>query len=310
MRIRALTPFLAILALGCAGDSADQAETAENTQEYAAETDADAGAAVAAVGEAWETHYNMGHGSMVADFHASDGMFIPANGSVLQGRAAIAEYLNAEMAEGSPHVSIDTDDTIIEGDWAVARGTYSVEVTPEGGEAMTQTGSWASLDHMVDGEWLIQGLMANYDSPDQAIPGEAPTGAIPTPPADLQIPPGLQQLADAYQTHFNLGHAPMVADLYTEDAVAMIGGAPAVEGRAAIQQGLAARIAAGAGDLAIQPLGFRSLSDDIMVSHGTVSSTMDGAAQQGFYAAVYERGADGAWKIKWVITTNRAPAGM
>lgn len=313
MRIRTLTPFLAVVAIACAGEAGDQAEAADETQEYAAEAadataDADAAAAVVAVAEAWETHYNMGHGAMVADFHAPDGMVVPAGGPPVSGREAIAAWLTAEIEAASPTVSIDTDDEIVAGDWAVARGSYSSEATPEGGETITNTGNWASLMHRVDGEWLIQGLMTNYDSPDQpAAPmpaGEA--GAMPEPPADLQIPAGLEDLEAAYEQHFNLGHAGMVADLYTEDAVAMFSGMPASEGRAAVEQALASRIEAGATDLDIQPLGFRSLSDDLIASHGVVTEAGGG----GTYAALFERGDDGEWRIKWVLGRANPSSGM
>lgn len=314
MRIRTLTPLLAVVALACAGEAGDQAEATGETQEYAAETDAaaeadaDAGAAIAAVSEAWETHYNMGHGSMVADFHAPDGMFVPAGAPPVEGREAIAEYLGGQIEAGSPSVSIDTEDTIVEGEWAVGYGSYSVEATPEGAEAVTNTGNWAALYHNVGGEWLIQGLMTNYDSADQpAPPVEAGAMAgMPEPPADLQIPAGLAELEQAYEQHFNLGHAGMVADLYAEDAVAMYAGTEPAEGRAAVEQALAGRIEAGASELDIQPLDFRTLSEDMITGHG-IATFASGSAS---YAALYERGADGEWRIKWVITRANPSGGM
>lgn len=312
MRIRTLTPFLAVAALACGGETGDQAATEGEMQEYAAETaeagaDAEAAAAVAAVPEAWETHYNMGHGSMVADFHAPDGMFMPAGGPPLEGREAIAEYLTTQIETGSPSVSIDTEETIVEGEWAVARGSYSVEATPEGGEAVTNTGSWAALFHNVGDEWLIQGLMSNYDSADQPMPPvEGGAAAMPEPPADLEVPAGLAELEQAYEQHFNLGHPSMVADLYTEDAVAMYDGMAPVEGRAAVEEALASRVEAGASELDIQPLGFRPLSEDMIASHGIVTST-EGSSS---YAALFERADDGAWRIRLVIGRTNPSGGM
>lgn len=310
MRIRTLTPLLALVAIACAGETGEQAEATDETQEYAAETtaSADAGAAVAAVAEAWETHYNMGHASMVADFHASDGMYVPAGAPPVSGREAISAHLTAEIEAGSPNASIDTDDTIVEGEWAVAHGSYSVEATPEGAEAVTNTGNWAALFHNVGGEWLIQGLMSNFDSADQPMPpieGGA-MGDMPEPPADLQIPAGLAELEQAYEQHFNLGHPDMVADLYAEDAVAMYAGTEPAEGRAAVAQALASRIEAGATELDIQPLSFRTLSEDLITGHG-IASFASGSAS---YAAVYERSADGEWRIKWVITRANPSNGM
>jgi len=304
MRIRSLTPFLAVMALACGGGADDQAATADTAQDYAAEaTDgaADAAAAVAGVAEAWETHYNLGHGSMVADFHAPDGLFFSADGSMLTGRETIAAELTSEIEAGSPQISIETDETIVEGEWAVGRGTYDVTATPEGGEPMTNTGYWTALFHNVDGSWLIQGLATNVDSDQPVMPAAA--SEMPTADAALQIPPGLAELEEAYETHFNLGHAPMVADLYTEDAVAMVSGMPAAEGSAAIEQNLARRIEAGAGNIDLQPIGFQVLRDDLVGSVGTLEIAMGEETRTGFYSALYERGADGAWKIKWALSS-------
>lgn len=314
MRIRTFIPLLAVVAVACAGEAGEQAEATDESQEYAAEAAAatDAGAAVAAVAEDWETHYNMGHGAMVADFHAPDGMFVPAGGPPVEGREAIAAYLTAQIEAGSPQASIDTDDTIVEGEWAVARGSYSVEATPEGGEATTNTGSWAGLFHNVEGEWLIQGLMSNHDSPDQPMP-PVETGAdaaMPEPPADLEMPAGIAELEQAYEQHFNLGHPDMVADLYTEDAVAMYDGTPPAEGRAAIEQALASRIEAGATDLDIQPINVRTLSEDLIASHGIVTLSTGEETSSSTYAALFERGDDGEWRVKWVIGRDNPSSGM
>lgn len=312
MRIRTLAPLFAVFAVACSGDTGEQAAASDEAQEYAAEAGdtaaTDAGAALAAVAEGWETHYNMGHASMVADFHAPDGLFINASGQVLSGREAIAGYLGEEMSMGSPRVSIDTEGTIVEGDWGVAHGTYSVQATPEGAEPVSNHGDWAGLFHNTGGTWLIQGLMSNFDSPDQTPSGEP--GPLPTPPADLQIPAGLGELQTAYETHFNLGHAGMVADLYTDDAVAMFSGQPEANGKAAIQQSLANRIAAGAGDLHLQSLGYRSLSDDMIAGHGTATISVGDQHMEGYYAALYQRGADGAWKIRLALSTAHPAAGM
>jgi len=312
MRIRTLTPLLAVVAIACAGEAGDQAE-ADTAQDYAAEaeattTDAAAEAAVASVAENWETHYNMGHGAMVADFHAPDGMFVPAGAPPVEGREAIAAYLTAQIESGSPSASIDTDETIVAGEWAVARGSYSVEATPEGSEPITNTGNWAGLFHNVGGEWLIQGLMSNYDSPDQPMPPveAGAAAAMPEPPADLEVPAGLAELEQAYEQHFNLGHPQMVADLYTEDAVAMYDATEPAEGRGAVEQALASRIEAGASELDIQPLDFRTLSEDLIAGHG-IATFASGSAS---YAALYERSADGEWRIKWVITRANPSNGM
>ena len=55
----------------------------------------------------------------------------------------------------------------------------------------------------------------------------------------------MQASTDYFVTHYNMGHASMVADTYSEDAVAMMPGERTREGRAAVQEGLQAMVDAG-----------------------------------------------------------------
>lgn len=57
----------------------------------------------------YATHYNMGHGGMVASRYADDGVAAFANGPVAVGRAAIGENISAAIAElGNPQLTIHT----------------------------------------------------------------------------------------------------------------------------------------------------------------------------------------------------------
>lgn len=310
MRIRLFTPILALAVLACAPETPEDTATAEGTQEYEVQPGADVtvDASLAGVADSWEQHYNLGHPDMVADFHAEDGLMWTADGAQLFGREAIAAELQNEIEMGSPQAAIETDATIVEGEWAFARGSYEVDVTPEGEQPIENSGYWTGLFHNVEGEWVIQGLATNLDSEDQTIT-PAETGELPEP-EPFEMPPALTELHEQYETHFNLGHADMVADLYAEDAVAMFSGMEAAEGRAAIAAALAERFAAGQAQIDLEPYGIRQLSEDVIGGIGTYTLTAGGETQEGHYAAVYERAEDGSWKLKWALSATHPSGGM
>lgn len=303
MRIRDLSPLLLALAVACGGSEMEQDATAEAEQQYAAEETAaegaaDAEAAVAAVSEYWETHYNMGHGSMVASKLVDDALTWWAGGTMLFGKDAIEASLNEEIEAASPQVQIEQDEAMVFGNFAVARGTYSVETTMEG-ETTTNTGYWTSLNENVDGEWMIHGVISNFDSADQTPP---PGESMALPPADegAQL---LEERATYYETHFNAGHPDMVADTYTEDAVVMGAGEAAIQGRDAILQRLTEMTEAGA-QVSIEPWAARELDADHVAGIGTFTlETADGTAP-GHWAAVYRRGADGTLRVHWLLTSE------
>jgi len=299
MRIRTLIPFLSIAALGCAADTADEAATSEAPQEYASTADA---ASLAAFVDGWATHYNMGHGSMVADFFAEDGLDWSGAGGMAFGREAIAASLQGAIDASSPHLTVAMDDQVISGSFAVARGTYSTEGTVDG-EATSNSGYWMSFSEMIDGEWKLHGLVSNLDS-EQATPGFAAT-EMPEPLENASL---AAEGAEYFQTHFNMGHAGMVAERYAEDAVSMPAGGAAVTGREAIQAGLETLTSQGA-QVSITPFAAGELDNGMVAAVGTYTMEIAGATTNGYYANLAQPSEDGTVQLVWSLT-GVIPGGM
>lgn len=133
---------------------------------------------------------------------------------------------------------------------------------------------------------------------DETVTEEAATETYAT--ADV-----LAEVRDEYVEHYNLGHAPAVADLYTEDAVYMPASGSVSMGREAIGAVLE-------GSVAGSPTVWITATEnevvgDVAFEHGTygVEMTPEGAdpvAFTGHYITFSKLQADGSWKLHWVIS--------
>lgn len=289
MRIRTLAPFALVLSIACGGAEMEEAATEEMTE---AMDDApampDADAAMATITDYWQTHYNMGHGSMVASKFVEDGVLWGSSGAMLYGREAIGEGLQSRMDAGSSEIAIHPGAAMGFGDQVVARGHYVLT----GGDARN-SGYYMGVAENVDGEWALKGMVANLDTPDQTMSA----GAM------MDMPEGMggdlvQESSDYFVTHYNMGHASMVANTFTEDAVAMLPGERAREGRAAVEEGLQALLDAGVMFSGMSTWSAHDLDEGHAVGIGTYG-TEDGSG--GHYAALYSRGEGGSLMLHWFL---------
>jgi uncharacterized protein (TIGR02246 family) len=178
------------------------------------------------------------------------------------------------------------------------------------GTPMTSAGYYMSVATRVDGAWKLTGVVTNFN----ATP---PEGMAYVESTDTEPPPEEGTMADmvaAYETHFNLGHAGMVADLYTDDAIAALANRSAVEGRAAIEALMSERMAAGSPQIDLHDVGTWDLGEGWAVDGGWYSMTATGpdgpVATMGAYMSLVQQQADGTWKIHRVVTNSQpAPAG-
>lgn len=311
-------PVLAILA-ACGGEATEQAVTTEEPQDYAAganaatPTNTAAGtnaagasadrAAVAALADYYETHFNMGHGSMVAGKFAENGLSWTGNGGMAFGREAIGAALTAQIEATSPTIDLTQDEILLFGDYAVTRGTFSLTGTLDGA-AIENTGNYMSVSSRgEDGTWRIEGGVSNFDSEGQ-----------PTTPSEAAVMPageGAELLADGvgyYVTHMNMGHGSMVAERYTPDAVAMMSGAPPLMGRAAVEGRLNELAEAGV-KMEITPWSAMELDADHVTGIGTYSLETPEGSIDGHFAGLWKRGDDGELRAHWVLSGNH-PMGM
>lgn len=289
MRIRTLAPFALVLSIACGGAEMEEAATEEMTEAMDdAPAMVDADAAMATITDYWQTHYNMGHGSMVASKFVEDGVLWGSSGAMLYGRDAIGEGLQSRMDAGSSEIAIHPGAAMGFGDQVVARGHYVLT----GGDARN-SGYYMGVAENVDGEWALKGMVANLDTPDQTMSA----GTM------MDMPEGMggdlvQESSDYFVTHYNMGHASMVANTFTEDAVAMLPGERAREGRAVVEEGLQALFDAGVMFSGMSTWSAHDLDEGHAVGIGTYG-TEDGSG--GHYAALYSRGEDGSLMLHWFL---------
>jgi hypothetical protein len=104
------------------------------------------------------THYNMGHGGMVASKYAEDAFASFAGVPAVRGRAAIEAELARRIEAGASNLVIHDVRTIPLGDGLAAdAGWYSVD-TPDG----AVEGAYMLLaEQAEDGSWMIKWHVSN-----------------------------------------------------------------------------------------------------------------------------------------------------
>jgi ketosteroid isomerase-like protein len=292
-RITAMALATALLA-ACGGGDEGMAGGAEAAASASADEQA-----IDDVRAYWETHYNMHHPDMVATTYADSAWLLRADGGYVEGRAAIQADLAEDMAE-SPTATITSTDVILMGDMASGMGTYEVALAPEGGASTSFGGTYLNILTKASGEWKILGGITNYDSarPD----GWTWADPMTEPPTDEGT---MTSVSDYYATHWNMGHASMVADTYTEDALESFSNGPILRGRAAIEAAIAERMASGT-KLTIHDVATMPLADGWAADGGWVQGEAadgSGPVQMGTYLNIMKQQADGSWKIHRSVTT-------
>lgn len=303
MMYRKFFSFLAIAALAACAETADEAAPADDSGMETASADMEA---LAELGEYWVTHYNMGHAEMVASRYTEDAFSLGANGSILEGRAAIEADMAATMAASSPTASVEARDRMVFGDYAVSIGTYAVEGTAEGGESMTFGGAWMNVHRKVDGEWMIAGSVANYDA--------APPEGWAWAEGDGEEPAeegAMGEVIASFMDAWNSDDAEAVAGHYTQDAQLSFSNGPWMQGRAAIQAEVANRLGT-AENVVIHDVGTQELAEGWAVDGGWYEVVTDAGdvVQAGAYMNLMQLGDDGFWRTHWGITNAQPVSGM
>jgi uncharacterized protein (TIGR02246 family) len=121
-------------------------------------------AAIEATSKAFVEGVNAKDWAAVAATYTEDAALMPPNGPSVEGRADIQAFV-----EAFPPIS-DFNFEIIEvegqGDMAYVRGTYTMTITPEGGDPITDTGKYIEIrKKQADGSWLLYLDIFNSDVP-------------------------------------------------------------------------------------------------------------------------------------------------
>jgi uncharacterized protein (TIGR02246 family) len=117
---------------------------------------------------------------------------------------------------------------------------------------------------------------------------------------DAEVGAAIDALAAKYEEGWSAGDASVSASIYAQDAVSVDLFGATYEGRAAIEESIAATIESyGASTIDITRTSLYRVNDNIVVSDGTwqvTGSTAEGAPTQGFYTIVAVD-SGGAWLI-------------
>jgi uncharacterized protein (TIGR02246 family) len=283
-----------MLAAACGGEKAEVPEVS------AASADT---TALEKIREDYVGHYNMAHAPIVAELFSDSAIYLGADGSIDEGKTEILAGLEAGMA-AKPTLGLATEETIIMGDHAIGRGTYTLALTPPGAASqLNVAGNYMTYFTRENGAWKIRVVVTNYDAP--------PPEGLPRAAADSSVPPEngtMKDLANEFATHHNMGHASVVAGLYTDDAIVAFANSKPVQGRAAIEAALTALMAEGSPQIAIHDVGTTQLDAEWALDGGWYElKPKTGAATAGIYMSLVRKAQDGTWKIHRSIS-NSGPA--
>ena len=134
--------------------------------------------------------------------------------------------------------------------------------------------------------------------------GVASSGALAQNAEDA-----IRQQVDTFVSTFNAGDGKALGDLYTEDAIVLPPGSAMVEGRQAIGEFWQGAVDAGLKDLALAPAEIVA-QGDAAYEVGTLQLSAPGEggepqAVEGKYVVVWQKGADGTWRLHrdiWNLT--------
>lgn len=113
-------------------------------------------AAINALRDAWMTAYNAADADGVANLYTEDAIDMPSQQPTVTGRAAIRDYIAAQLGMGAAVATVTSDELQLMGDWAYDRGSYSTTITPAAGDPMTVTGRYiVILQRQADGSWKL-----------------------------------------------------------------------------------------------------------------------------------------------------------
>jgi len=110
----------------------------------------------------WERAYNNKGAAAVAALYLEDGMRMPPDMPLVEGRTAIQAQIQGGMDAGLVKIDIETIESMVSGEVGVARGVF--KGMDADGNTVSE-GKWGSVSKWVDGKWQIHHDIWNLDAP-------------------------------------------------------------------------------------------------------------------------------------------------
>ena len=101
--------------------------------------------------------FNAADSAALAKSYTEDAVLMPAGVPIAVGREAIQSFNQRLFDQSAARQSITTEECVVLGDWAFARGTFTAEISPKAaGEGQALSGKWVNLFALQpDGAWKI-----------------------------------------------------------------------------------------------------------------------------------------------------------
>lgn len=112
-----------------------------------------------------ESCYDAGDVDCLMGLYGDDAMALQPGQPAIVGPEAMRAAAEEAFAGATYDLSLTTEEVVVPGDWAFARGSYTILITPTGeGDAVEDRGKWLLiLERQDDGSWAISRSIRNSD---------------------------------------------------------------------------------------------------------------------------------------------------
>ncbi len=155
----------AIFFVACApGTEPGEPSAEEAVTTVAADIDA-----INAMMEIVEIAYKGGDPAAAIALYADDAVVMIPNQPVIIGKEAIGQAIEAALASSAYLLSLTSEEVQVVGDWAFARGSFSITITPTEGDPVQDEGKFLNLyQRQADNSWKVARHIRNSNKP---LPG-------------------------------------------------------------------------------------------------------------------------------------------
>ena len=102
--------------------------------------------------------------ALVRAFYAPDGVLMPPNHPIVEGRESIRGFLQGLMDSGFAGIKLETTSTASAGDLAYGRGKYALSLSPPGGAPVEDIGKYIVVyRRQANGAWRAVADIFNSD---------------------------------------------------------------------------------------------------------------------------------------------------
>ncbi len=161
-----LTPIalgFALIVAACAPPPQEKAASEGPSQ-------AEVAAAVNSLVDAYVSASNAGDATALTALFTDDVVLMPGNAPAANGKEAIQAFYQSRFDQFTLELAASQVEAEGAGEWAFARGTYTIKLTPKaGGESIEYSGKYMNISkRLAEGSWKIARHIWNSDKP---LPG-------------------------------------------------------------------------------------------------------------------------------------------